>query len=312
MSIRRTPAALAAIVLAGVFSTVMLAGPANAVENCDFDGFEVDGDTPANCDPIIFDDWDTVGPDFVDSNGGTYSASSKDIQDPAGWTAAGNTPDKADIETIASFTRIGADGHTYLYLGWTRENNTGTGKYAIELTNAGANSVLTGDDVLTPQPIRSEGGVVAYVQFQGADLPVLEQICSYDDQASYPDSTNFDATNCNAVDEEDFASGIADDGLFFEVAFDLTAILGLEASCPPGDVTAYLRGVTGGADHGNLKAFAEPITAPGPSNCLPIIPDEPVLPATGSTETLTLGLGAGVLALAGLILLVGARRSRNA
>ena len=80
MSIRRTPAALAAIVLAGVFSTVLLAGPAYAAEDCDFGGFELDGNTPAeNCLVSEHDDWDNVGPDFVDSDGGTYSASSKDI-----------------------------------------------------------------------------------------------------------------------------------------------------------------------------------------------------------------------------------------
>ena len=311
MSIRRTPAALAAIVLAGVFSTVLLAGPANAAENCDFGGFELDGDIPANCNPV-HDDWDTVDAAFVDSDGGTYSASSKDVDDPSTWTAAGNTPDKADIDTVASFTRVGADGHTYLYLAWTRLNNTGTGKYAVEVTAAGANVVETGMDIPTPQPIRSEGGVVAYVQFQGADLPVFQKVCSYTSQDDYPTSTNFDDEVCGAVDADDIASASSDDGLLFEVALDVTDLLGLEASCPPGDVTVYLRGVTGGADHGNLKAFADPITAPGPSNCLPIVPEKPVLPATGSTETLTLGLGAGVLALAGLLLMVGARRSRNA
>ena len=313
MSIRRTRATLSAVLLAGVLSSVMLAAPANAAEDCDFDGFEIDGNTPSDCMPTAFDDWDDdVFPAFVLNEAGTYSASSKDVDEPTGpggWTAAGNSPDKADIDTIASFTRVGADGHTYFYLGWTRSNNTGTGKYAIEFTAAGANVVNTGADVPTPQPIRSEGGVVAYVQFQGADLPVFQQVCSYTSQANYPDSTNFDATVCGAVPAGSFASATSNDGLFFEIGFDLTAILDLEAACPADGVAVYLRGVTGGSDHGNLKAFADPITAAGPSNC---IPAKPVLPATGSTDSAPVGLAAGFIALAGLFLVFRARKARNA
>ena len=289
----------------------MIAAPASAAENCDFGGFELDGNTPADCNPTAFDDWDTVGPEFVDSEGGTYSAASKDIADPAGWFAAGQSPDKSDIDTIASLARVGADGHTYFYLAWTRSNNTGTGKYGIEITVAGANVVVTEpQDVPTPQPIRSEGGVIAYVEFQGNEDPTLEQVCSYEDQDSYPDSTNFDATNCNEVSDDDFASGISGDGSFFEVAFDLTELTGLEASCPADDVAVYLRGITGGSDGGNLKAFALPITAIGADNC---IPAKPVLPNTGSTtDAAPFGIASGLLALMGLFLVVRARKARNA
>jgi hypothetical protein len=129
----------AGALVTGLFAPVALAAPAFAAPVCDLGDFEIDGNLTEQDCPPGFDDWLTPGIGFNSTEqGGTYSASSKDVNDPSTWTSAGSTPDKADFSKVYTLARV-VDGHYYLYVAWDRTGASGTGKYAIDLSFAGAN-----------------------------------------------------------------------------------------------------------------------------------------------------------------------------
>ncbi|WP_022893694.1 prealbumin-like fold domain-containing protein [Agromyces subbeticus] len=260
---QRTALLAAGALVAGLFAPVALAAPAYADPLCDLGDFEIDGNlTELDCE-TGFDDWDTPGIGFNSTEqGGTYSASSKDVDDPSTWTSAGSTPDKADFSKVYTLARV-VDGHYFLFVGWDRTGDSGTGKYAIDLSYAGMNVAPDG----TPQPLHDEGGVVAYINMAGGGAPTLGQLCEYADQAGYPDDVESDE-GCT-TDTSGFASAISDSGTFFEVGFDLTELTGIEPGCPPAEdaATVYMRSITGGSAAGNLKAYVAPLTVTPPSTC---------------------------------------------
>ncbi|MBM7829504.1 type II secretory pathway pseudopilin PulG [Agromyces cerinus] len=254
--------------LTALLSPVLLVSPATAAPDCDLGGFEIDGDKPVNCPPGVLD-WDNVDFDST-TQGGTYSASSKDVDDPSTWSSAGSTPDKADFKAVYSYAQVGADGHYYLYVAWERTGESGTGKYAIDLSFAGVNVADDG----APQPLHDEGGIVAYINMNGGDDPVLGQLCPYDDQADYPDNVNTDPGDCT-TDTTGFASAVGiididgEQGSFFEVGLDLTELADVAPGCPPVTdlATVYMRSITGGNAAGNLKGYVDPLTVTPPSTC---------------------------------------------
>ncbi|RXZ68274.1 prealbumin-like fold domain-containing protein [Agromyces albus] len=261
---QRTALLAAGALVAGLFAPVAFAAPAYADPLCDLGDFEIDGNlTEQDCGDG-FDDWLTPDIGFTSTEqGGTYSASSKDVDDPATWTSAGSTPDKADFSKVYTLARV-VDGHYYLYVAWDRTGDSGTGKYAIDLSFAGENVAPDG----TPQPLHNEGGVVAYINMAGGSAPTLGQLCPYVDQADYPDDVNSDPGDCT-TDTTGFASAIGPSGTFFEVGFDLTELAGIEPGCPPTEdaATVYMRSITGGSGDGNLKAYVAPLTVTPPSTC---------------------------------------------
>ena len=119
------------------------------------------------------------------------------------------------------------DGHYYLYVAWDRTGDSGTGKYAIDLTFAGQNVAPDG----TPQPLHGEGGVVAYINIAGGGAPTLGQLCAYENQPDYPDDVNSDPGDCT-TNTSGFASAIGASGTFFEVGFDLTVLAGITPGLP--------------------------------------------------------------------------------
>lgn len=248
--------------LAALFTPLLVASPASAAPDCDLGGFEIDGDLPVNCPPGI-DDWNSV--DFASTEqGGTYSASSKDVDSPTTWTSAGSTPDKADFATVYTYAQVAADGHYYLYVAWDRTGVSGTAKYAIDLSYAGANLGPNG----VPRPLHDEGGIVAYINMSGGSAPALGQLCAYDNQVDYPDNVNSDPGDCT-TNTNGFASAIGASGTFFEVGFDLTLLAGVAPGCPPltDQATVYMRSITGGSGNGNLKAYVAPLAVDPPSTC---------------------------------------------
>ncbi|MBT2517471.1 hypothetical protein J7E29_08510 [Streptomyces sp. ISL-90] len=264
---QRTALLAAGALVAGLIAPVALAAPAYAAVTCDVGGFEIDGNVIAeDCAPG-FDDWDNVAYAST-TQGGTYSASSKEDEDPATWTSAGNTPDKGTFAEVFSFARI-ADGDYFTYVAWTRDNNTGTGGYAIEITNAGERVADDG----TPQPDRSLGGSVFYIEMQGADLPVFLEGCVYTSAADFPG-------DCSS-DETGYFAEISDDGLFFEIGLNLTELSGVAPGCPPvsESTTVYVRSQTGQpSTEGNLKGYVAPLQVDPPSTCGEILVDKETLP----------------------------------
>lgn len=261
---QRTALLASGALLAGLLTPFAVAAPAYAAPDCDLGGFEIDGDLPVNCPPGV-EDWDNV-PFATTDTVGTYSAADKDIDDPIGWSSAGETPGKTTFTKVYTYAKVGADDHYYLYVAWDREHDSGTGQYAIELTFA---EDRVGPDG-APQPVRDTGGIVSYIETQGGDDPQLGQLCTYDNLAGYPDSVFNGGADCT-TNTTGFAStvGTGPDGDFFEVGFDLTVLAGVEPGCPAGEeaATVYMRSITGNSSQGNLKGYVAPLEVVPPSTC---------------------------------------------
>lgn len=216
------------------------------------------------------DDWNTSGLGVqTETQAGTYNTNNKDASDPSGWTSGGGTPDKADFQRAYSFARV-VNGHYIVYLGWERTATSGTQSYNIELDNTAANVADDG----TPQPNRSEGGAVFYIDAQGGGLPTFGSGCTFTSQSSYGSTcTNASAgfaaafNSASITDPLNGNAGI-DSGGFDEVSLDVTALTGITPSCPGASAASvYARSATG-TTHKNLKGYLPPFTLRPDSTCV--------------------------------------------
>jgi uncharacterized repeat protein (TIGR01451 family) len=241
-----------------------------AVATCDLvGGFEIDGNYAAgDCGGT---DW-TSGGYSSSAVVGTYKVV-KDNSDPSDWETGGGTPPKIDF--IRNYTKADTVGGDYfLWVGWDREQTSGTGGYVIEVTNAGVNFGPDG----APQPIRSSGGAVFYITTQGSSPPVLLQACVYTSTANYPGTCDASPTAAGfvgAVSTEDLTNPFGQSieaGGFFEVGMNVTELTNgvVQPGCPaPEAATAYQRSFTGNnfGPTGNLKGFVGPSVVEPPSTC---------------------------------------------
>ena len=263
-----------ALVAAGVLAmaaVVWAPAPVFAASCTTLGNFEVDGNmnqNSAGCAPTS-QDWDTSGLGVQSTTSiGTYSSSSKETDNPTGWTSAGGTPDKSDFNTVYAFTRV-VNGHFDAYVGWERSSGTGTGSYAIEIDNQPKRVANDG----TPQPDRSGGGFVIYLDFQGAAIPTFLKSCAFTSVADFPGtcsvSQNGYASAINGSDMTDpFTSLVWPAGQFFEAAIDFTDLTGITPSCPaPSAASLYLRSITGNTLE-NLKGYVAPFEVAPPSTCV--------------------------------------------
>ena len=252
--------------------------------------FEIDGNMnqgSANCSPPT-QDWDTPGLGVQSTNTiGTYSSSSKETNDPnlvtppGPWTSSGSTPDKSDFNTVYAFTRVvmvSGQPHFDAYVAWERDSGTGTGSYAIEIDNAPVNVVGS-----TPRPVRSSGGSVIYLDFNGATLPTFLKACTFTSVADFPGTctttpgTAYAAQLNDTTITDPFTHVQWPAGQFFEAAIDFTDLTGVAPSCPAPDAASlYLRSITGNTLE-NLKGYVAPFEVAPPSTCV-----EPPLDTTAS------------------------------
>lgn len=177
MCLRRSVAVAATALL--MSSGLIWSAPAALAASCaTLGGFEIDGNlTAGTCGGT---DWNSSGLGVQSTTAiGTYSASSKDDNNPIGWTSAGGTPDKSDFSTVYAFTKVVA-GHFDAFVGWERDAGKGTGTYAIEIDNAPVRIAADG----TPQPDRSSGGFVVFISFSGSNLPIFNKACAFTSIAS--------------------------------------------------------------------------------------------------------------------------------
>ncbi|MFE5407344.1 SpaA isopeptide-forming pilin-related protein [Microbacterium sp. NPDC056569] len=237
-------------------------------------GFEIDGNyTPGDCGGNK--DWTNV--DYsTTTQGGTYNTGRKDDDPTETWTEGGGTPPKVQFDRVYSFAET-VGGDYLLNMAWERPSNSGTGGFAIEVTNTG---VRMGNGV--PQPDRSAGGYVFYFTMQGNGLPVLELTCTYTSQADYP--TSGSSPNCQAPVAGAFLAAASNEpltspsgatipaGAFFEIGLNVTDLTGgvVQPGCPaPAAATAYLRSFTGESTGpgSNPKGWVGPLTVEPPSTC---------------------------------------------
>lgn len=237
-------------------------------------GFEIDGNyAPGDCGGNK--DWTNV--DYSTTiQGGTYNTGRKDDDPTETWTVGGGTPPKVQFDRVYSFAET-VGGDYLLNMAWERPSNSGTGGFAIEVTNTGARM---GNGV--PQPDRSAGGYVFYFTMQGNGLPVLELTCTYTSQADYP--TSGSSPNCQAPVAGAFYAAASNEpltspeggtipaGAFFEIGLNVTELTGgvVQPGCPaPSAATAYLRSFTGESTGpgSNPKGWVGPLEVEPPSTC---------------------------------------------
>ncbi|WP_341994217.1 hypothetical protein MRBLWH7_002099 [Microbacterium sp. LWH7-1.2] len=264
-----------------------LAAPAEDVitplaVSCTLNGtFEIDADyEPGTCGG---NDWTNVAHDEA-TQGGTYQTSNKDDSDPAGWTSSGSTPPKGDFARVYSYAQS-VGGNYYLDFAWERSQENGTGGYLIEVTNAGATTAPDG----TPQPNRTNGGVLFVITTQGGGAPVLYQTCTYTSVDDYPgvcvpyDGSGFISVVNDAPVTNPYGE-VLPAGQFFEIGINVTDLTNgvVKPGCPaPSAATAYMRSFTGQlADPSkNLKGYIEPLTVAPPSTCVPLTATKTAVPS---------------------------------
>jgi len=233
--------------------------------------FEIDGDMLQGTCATPHDDWNTSGLNVQTSTqGGTYNTNNKDADPTSGWTSGGGTPDKADFQRAYSFARV-VGGHYFVFLAWERTATSGTQSYNIELDNSGANVAADG----TPQPNRSNGGAVFYIDAQGGGLPTFGSDCTFTSQSDYGSTCSNSqagytaAFNVAAITDPLNGNASVDAGGFDEIALDVTALTGIAPSCPgPTAASLYLRSATG-TNHKNLKGYMAPFVLQPDSTCVP-------------------------------------------
>ena len=262
----------ATLVAAASFGVIFIAASGAAPLPCPHPGnFEIDGDmTQQTCSPG-FDDWNTpnIGVQST-TQGGTYSTSGKDGDDPSTWSSSGSTPDKTDFAQAYATSRV-VNNHFFVFVAWERTNTSGTQGYAIEITNAGSNVAADG----TPQPKRGSGGSVFYISSQGGSPPAFNSACSYTSQATYGlTCTSSNTSVTSAINTSPISDPLNNTtqpaGGFFEVALDITALTGIQPSCPgPEAASVYLRSITGQTKNGNLKGYMAPLNVAPDSTCVP-------------------------------------------
>ncbi|RNL80148.1 DUF11 domain-containing protein [Nocardioides marmorisolisilvae] len=267
---RRVGSIISALALAGA-GIAFLGAPAQAASPCPIPGnFEIDGDmTQATCTPAG-DDWNTPGIAVQSTNqGGTYKTAGKDDADPSGWQSSGSTPDKTNFEQAYATSRV-VGGHFYVFVAWERTDTSGTQGYAIEIDNSGAN--VGGDG--TPQPNRSNGGAVFYISSVGSGSPTFDSACSFTSQSNYGTTcTSSNASITTAINTASISDPLRGTtqvaGSFFETALDITALTGIEPSCPGASAASvYLRSITGQTHNGNLKGYMAPLSVAPDSTCV--------------------------------------------
>ncbi len=269
--LRRAGSALI-VTLVTAAGLVWFSAPVQAASPCPIPGnFEIDGDmNEATCDPAA-DDWDTAGLGVqATDQGGTYKTAGKDDEDPIGWESSGSTPDKTNFEQAYATSRV-VGGHFWVYVAWERTNTSGTQGYAIEIDDSGSRVGSDG----TPQPDRGNGGAVFFISSQGSGAPSFEAACAFASQPTYLDNcTDSNASITSAINTstitDPFRNTSQAAGSFFEAALDITALTGIEPSCPGAEAASvYLRSVTGKYTNGNLKGYMAPLEVAPNSTCVP-------------------------------------------
>ena len=90
---------------------------------------------------------------------------------------SGSIPNtKADLGQFLVASEQGANGHTYLYLGWTRANQSGTTNFDFEINK------LAQPDLTTPGPKtlnRTAGDLLINYLFQGQGTPQVSRSATW-------------------------------------------------------------------------------------------------------------------------------------
>lgn len=217
----------------------------STANGCLFGGFEIDGDTAVNCSG---EDWDSAG--SAASSHGPYG-STAGSSDPTTWVESGSPAQHSTLLTNQSYSHEDG-GDSYYFASWTRASGTGTSGFAIEVTTA---PERWGSGV--PQPDRSQGGTVFYVEQQGNTL-TLDRYCTYSSQNNY-------GNNCTTASSSVYQIATNQDRTFVEIGLNLTQLMGVTPGCPPDfGATTYIRGYTGNY---NIQSWVAPTTVTPPSTC---------------------------------------------
>ncbi len=186
-----------------------------------------------------------------------YYQSSSDNTNPGGWYSSGNPCQACEIQNFtSSYQQSGANW--LLTASWTRPNTEGAKGWSIEYTKAperwgGADQ---GDKVPVPQPDRSQGGMVLFIDNSNFTV----QVCTYTG-SSYPGT-------CQAAQSGLLTS--SNDGHTLTLNLPLSGAAAGASGCPPTlGSTGYLRSWTGNNNVNArvIQAWAEPVTVTPPSNC---------------------------------------------
>ncbi|MBD3942559.1 DUF11 domain-containing protein [Microbacterium sp. NEAU-LLC] len=233
-----------------------------------FYGFEIDGNRAVDC---AGNDWDSV-PDATTNGHGPYKTDN-DNSDPSTWYASGSPAQHSTILNGQAWSTT-VNGDPILFAAWDRASGTGSSGFIIEITKAPTRS---GGQGTVPQPDRSQGGTVFFMDQNGNNGTELRGACTYgpisytgananpDDYPGTCITSNFPANSFMGVTNVD--------GTFVEVGLNLALLANVKPGCPPSiGSSVYIRSFTGNNNPigGNIQAWAGPLTITPPSTCVPL------------------------------------------
>lgn len=188
----------------------------------------------------------------------------KDADNPTSWYSSGSPCSACEIESFtSSYEQI--DGVWELNATWVRPNTGGSMGWSIEYTNAaerwGGAGTNGGDGTDVPQPDRSDGGMVLFIDNASDNGNYSTQLCLYSTSDGYP------GNNCQPV-----AAAITsnDGGSTMTMNLVLPDWAAGNQGCPSTlGSTGYFRSWTGNntVKVRNLEAWAAPVTVDPPSSC---------------------------------------------
>jgi Prealbumin-like fold domain len=232
-----------------------------------------------------------IGNDLSTGQGDSSFGGGTSENDTVVKAGFGSIPNnKADLSQFLVSSEQGANGNTYLYLGWTRNNQGGTTNFDFEINKLAQPDLTTSG---TKQLNRSTGDLLVNYLFQGQignDQPVVE-IRTW--TATSPTTGSWSAPVANVVAEAAISTDSQDNpfgspnpvpiGQFGETAIDLTASGIIPGGSCVGFSSAYVKTRASTAFTSELKDYVPPQHV-DINTCASITVDKVTIPS-GSTQS---------------------------
>lgn len=286
MHSKRKKRALVAGLLA-IGAVVAVSGAASAnLAGSSFEGND------GNLVPGSGTDWTTpapnrvIGTEVITGTGDSSLGQGSSENDSTVTVGFGSIPNsKANLSQFLIGSEQAANGHTYLYLGWTRANSGGTTNFDFEINKLAQPDMTTaGSKVLN----RTAGDLLVNYLFQGTigrDTPTVE-IRTWTGTAWSNPTTGVVAEagiNATAVANPFGTPNPLPIGQFGETSIDLTASGIIPADSCKGFSSAYVKSRSSTSFTSELKDFVPPQHV-NIATCASITVDKVTVPA-GSAQS---------------------------
>jgi hypothetical protein len=225
-----------------------------------------------------------VGLDQINSQSDNSFGQGTSENDTNVTVVTGSIPNsKADLAQFLIANEQAANGHTYLYLGWTRASQSGTTNFDFEINQAAQ------PDLTTPGPkalVRTTGDLLFNYLFQGQGTPQINfrtwNGTTWSAATSLATSAEAAINGGNTANPFGSPSTLPAQQ-FGETAIDLTAANIIPLGVCKGFSSAYVKSRASTSFNSEIKDFVAPLPV-NIATCSRIIVDKVTVPS-GSTQS---------------------------